>query len=61
MLADFQEFRKEPGYLAFRLDARLPLWRGKQTLPSDDPLCSEGKNGEFVWQNYGLINWLLLD
>lgn len=60
MLADFQEFCKEPGYLAFRPDAWLPLWRGKQTLPSDDPLCSEGQNGEFLWQNHGLINLVIV-
>ena len=28
--------------------------------PPDDPLCSEGKNGEFVWQNYGSINLVRL-
>ena len=55
-----KEFGKEPGYLAFRPDARLPLQRGKQTLPSDDPLCSEGKNGEPVWQNYGSITLVRL-
>lgn len=48
ILAEFQKFHKERGYLEFRPNAQLLLWRRKQTLPSDFSVRSEGKNGEFM-------------